>query len=437
MRRSGSGLCSTPPAVGAASRWRVTQQAPSRRTHALLPPPQAVPDPWGVSADAWESIEANLFAVSLFPYLTFLWLLDRPETACPPRVSFAFKFLLVFVFATIPAGIYAKAHYGTILANVDWLHGTAESMLTVTNLMLVLSLRDAVGNSGGPGGGAARRELGSVESALLGAAGAVTLLAAPGAAQAAVEVAATALGPFGWHSEPGNALSVPTWAVHTSSVIEYLVAMGLVWAYADVSGNPRWKGLTWGMLPSHSGGITACVYHIFYNAPTLASVVALQASLTVLGNTTCAVAAYRIWRYGVEHPGAAPTHKDAEEEGADAAAMAQEQGESTEAPRESSTSGPQLGWSDPQLGWEDLGAAYSADSNAIFVAKIGVLSFALGAAIKYGELAFDLPFQEGTAPLVAALALIGAPTLLNISKWATLSRAEAAEEAAAGEAGEQ
>lgn len=57
------------------------------------------------------------------------------------------------------------------------------------------------------------------------------------------------------------------WMVHTSSLIEWLTAMGLVWRYADVSGNPRWKGLTWGMLPFHSSGLCACTYHVFYNAP--------------------------------------------------------------------------------------------------------------------------------------------------------------------------
>lgn len=30
----------------------------------------------------------------------------------------------------------AKTQYGTILANVDWLHGGAESLLTITNLMI-------------------------------------------------------------------------------------------------------------------------------------------------------------------------------------------------------------------------------------------------------------------------------------------------------------
>ena len=34
--------------------------------------------------------------------------------------------------------------YGQPLANVDWLHGTAESLLTLTNLFIVLGMRDAV-----------------------------------------------------------------------------------------------------------------------------------------------------------------------------------------------------------------------------------------------------------------------------------------------------
>ena len=44
------------------------------------------------------------------------------------------------MFGTIPAGIYAKTHYNSILANVDYLHGSAESLLTITNLLIGTSL---------------------------------------------------------------------------------------------------------------------------------------------------------------------------------------------------------------------------------------------------------------------------------------------------------
>ncbi|MED6167661.1 hypothetical protein PIB30_004880 [Stylosanthes scabra] len=48
--------------------------------------------------------------------------------------------------------------------------------------------------------------------------------------------------------EPPNALSLPTWAVHVSSVAEWIIAMALVWQYGDKSGHQAWKGLSWGMV---------------------------------------------------------------------------------------------------------------------------------------------------------------------------------------------
>jgi len=54
--------------------------------------------------------------------------------------------LLIFVFITIPAGLYAKIHYDTSLANVDWLHGGAEFFLTLSNILVVLGFRQAVMN---------------------------------------------------------------------------------------------------------------------------------------------------------------------------------------------------------------------------------------------------------------------------------------------------
>jgi hypothetical protein len=100
--------------------------------------------------------------------------------------------------------------------------------------------------------------------------------------------------PWVTHSEPINALSIPTWAIHFSSVIEYLIAMNLVWKYAEVTGNEKWKGLTWGMLPLHASGICACTYHFFYNPSVLQFLVTMQAGFTLLGNLTCAIAAFRI-----------------------------------------------------------------------------------------------------------------------------------------------
>ncbi|XP_059662224.1 uncharacterized protein LOC132308222 [Cornus florida] len=99
-------------------------------------------DPWAPSIDS-QSIASQLFAVSLFPYIGFLYFITKSKSA-PKLTLFGFYFLLAFVGATIPAGIYAKVQYGTSLANVDWLHGGAESLLTLTNLFIVLGLREAL-----------------------------------------------------------------------------------------------------------------------------------------------------------------------------------------------------------------------------------------------------------------------------------------------------
>ena len=46
---------------------------------------------------------------------------------------------------TVPAPPHAaKSAYGTSLANVDWLHGSAESLLSLTNLFICLGLRQAL-----------------------------------------------------------------------------------------------------------------------------------------------------------------------------------------------------------------------------------------------------------------------------------------------------
>lgn len=101
---------------------------------------------WGTSIDVEtinQTLPQNLFAASLFPYIGFLYHFTRSKQV-PPLTLFGFYFLLVFVFATIPAGIYAKTVYGTSLANVDVLHGAAEFLLTLTNLFIVLGLRKAI-----------------------------------------------------------------------------------------------------------------------------------------------------------------------------------------------------------------------------------------------------------------------------------------------------
>jgi Protein of unknown function (DUF3593) len=88
----------------------------------------------------------TLFALSLFPYLGFLWFLEKSGQT-PKLVLRGFYLLLVFVVVTIPAGIYAKVAYGAELANVDWLHGSAESFLTLSNVVVVWGFSQALSSA--------------------------------------------------------------------------------------------------------------------------------------------------------------------------------------------------------------------------------------------------------------------------------------------------
>jgi hypothetical protein len=91
-----------------------------------------------------ETLAGPFFGASLFPYLAFLFFLSREENDCPKGVTVGFASCLSFVFLTIPAAIAAQIFYGVSLADSDWLHGSAESLLTITNLITVIAFRQAL-----------------------------------------------------------------------------------------------------------------------------------------------------------------------------------------------------------------------------------------------------------------------------------------------------
>lgn len=93
-----------------------------------------------------------------------------------------------------------------------------------------------------------------------------------------------------------NALSIPTWVIHVSSVIEWVVAILLVWRYAEASGLRAWRSLSWGMVPALISAMCACTWHFFDNRPALDWLVTTQASTTVIGNCTMMAAAWWIWK---------------------------------------------------------------------------------------------------------------------------------------------
>ena len=93
-----------------------------------------------------------------------------------------------------------------------------------------------------------------------------------------------------------EALSIPTWVIHISSVIEWIAAIWLIWSYSEVTGNKSWQALSWGMLPSLISAMCACTWHFFDNMESLNWLVTLQAAMTVVGNCTLCAAGWWIWR---------------------------------------------------------------------------------------------------------------------------------------------
>ncbi|KAH8062871.1 hypothetical protein JL720_13113 [Aureococcus anophagefferens] len=81
-------------------------------------------------ADQGGNLAGKFFMGSLPPYALFLYFLNYEGNNAPPLVRFGFAYLLLFVAATIPTGIIAKTTWGVSLADADWLHGGAESLLT-------------------------------------------------------------------------------------------------------------------------------------------------------------------------------------------------------------------------------------------------------------------------------------------------------------------
>ena len=92
-----------------------------------------------------------------------------------------------------------------------------------------------------------------------------------------------------------HALSIPTWIIHVSSVIEWIAAIWFISLYANVTKNLVWYSLSFAMLPALVSAMCACTWHYFDNDPNLEWLVTLQASMTLLGNFTLLAAAWWIF----------------------------------------------------------------------------------------------------------------------------------------------
>ena len=78
-----------------------------------------------------------LFAVSIIPYAIFLFYLYKIKSV-NNFVKTGFSLTVLFVLITILVSIYTLNYYDKTLVEVDFLHGLAESFLTLSDFVILL-----------------------------------------------------------------------------------------------------------------------------------------------------------------------------------------------------------------------------------------------------------------------------------------------------------
>ena len=78
-----------------------------------------------------------LFAASIFPYAIFLFYLYKIKSV-NKLVKTGYSLTVLFVFITIVVSIYTLNYYDKTLVEVDFLHGLAESFLTLSDFIILL-----------------------------------------------------------------------------------------------------------------------------------------------------------------------------------------------------------------------------------------------------------------------------------------------------------
>ena len=77
-----------------------------------------------------------LFAASIIPYAIFLIYLYKIKSL-NKLVKTGFTLTILFVFITILVSIYTLNYYDKSLVEVDFLHGFAESFLTLSDFVIL------------------------------------------------------------------------------------------------------------------------------------------------------------------------------------------------------------------------------------------------------------------------------------------------------------
>ena len=78
-----------------------------------------------------------LFAASIVPYSIFLFYLYKIKSV-NNFVKIGYSLTVLFVFITIVVSIYTLSYYDKNLVEVDFMHGLAESFLTLSDFVILL-----------------------------------------------------------------------------------------------------------------------------------------------------------------------------------------------------------------------------------------------------------------------------------------------------------
>ena len=77
-----------------------------------------------------------LFSASIFPYAIFLFYLYKIKSV-NKIVKTGYSLTVLFVFITIVISIFTLNYYDKTLVEVDFLHGLAESFLTLSDFVIL------------------------------------------------------------------------------------------------------------------------------------------------------------------------------------------------------------------------------------------------------------------------------------------------------------
>ena len=85
------------------------------------------------------------FAASIFPYAIFLFYLYKIKSV-NIFVKTGFSLTVLFVFITIVISIFTLNYYDKTLVEIDFLHGLAESFLTLSDFVILLGFIKILNN---------------------------------------------------------------------------------------------------------------------------------------------------------------------------------------------------------------------------------------------------------------------------------------------------